>query len=108
MTLYYVVPSPHPAAGWSYSIVGQEFDPAGVDDTKCADSGYFLRQKFCCKAGGTLHDGTAAGGAAVRGGLRRAAIKGDFSCFANRQTFENPAVSFFAYKKAAALSGCLQ
>ena len=29
MTLYYVVPSPHPAAGWSYSIVGQEFDPQG-------------------------------------------------------------------------------
>ena len=29
MTLYYVVPSPHPAAGWSYSIVWQELDPQG-------------------------------------------------------------------------------
>ena len=60
MTLYYVVPSPHPAAGWSYSIVGQEFDPQGstiqsvrLPDISC-DKTYGIKLAERCTTGQLL------------------------------------------------------
>lgn len=60
MTLYYVVPSPHPAAGWSYSIVGQEFDPQGstiqsvlIPDISC-DKNFAIKLAERCTTGQLL------------------------------------------------------
>lgn len=60
MTLYYVVPSPHPAAGWSYSIVGQEFDLQGstvhsvlIPDISC-DKNFVAKLAERCTTGQLL------------------------------------------------------